>query len=80
MSFDLRAYNRFAWDHEGESNNVWTRPVASDGIALVGGVSGRSNEPVLKTGEAQASGGSNPSPSATLAPLLNRLTDSREHA
>ena len=28
-------------------------------------MSERSNEPVLKTGEAQASGGSNPSPSAT---------------
>ena len=30
MSFDLRAYNRSAWDHEVEANNEWTRPVSSE--------------------------------------------------
>ena len=33
MSFDLRAYNRDAWDHQVATDNEWTRPVSSAVIA-----------------------------------------------
>lgn len=33
MSFDLRAYNRAAWDHQVVSDNEWTRPVTPEVIA-----------------------------------------------
>ncbi len=33
MSFDIRSYNRDAWNHQVEQDNEWTRPVSPEVIA-----------------------------------------------
>ncbi len=33
MAFDIRSYNREAWDHQVDTENEWTRPVSSEAIA-----------------------------------------------
>jgi SAM-dependent methyltransferase len=33
MAFDIRSYNRDAWDHQVDTGNEWTQPVSSEEIA-----------------------------------------------
>jgi 2-polyprenyl-3-methyl-5-hydroxy-6-metoxy-1,4-benzoquinol methylase len=33
MPFDIRSYNRNAWDHQVETGNEWTLPVSAEVIA-----------------------------------------------